>query len=68
MIFSGPSGFMCVLALLLVWYYGMELIPFSFVLLLLSVCNLARGQEETSTLVRIRLLQVASFLLCPWKS
>ena len=40
---------MCVLALLLVWYYGMELIPLFFVLLLLSACSMARGQEETST-------------------
>ena len=27
----------------------MVLIPLSFLLLLLSVCNMARGQEETST-------------------
>ena len=27
----------------------MELTPFSFVLLLLSACSMARGQEETST-------------------
>ena len=47
--FSGPSGFMCVLALLPVWYYGMELTPISSVLLLLSTCNMARRQEETST-------------------
>ena len=40
---------MCVLALLPIWYYGMELIPLSFVLLLLSACSMARGQEETST-------------------
>ena len=41
--------FMCVLALLPVWYYGMELTPISFVLLLLSACSMMRGQEETST-------------------
>ena len=41
--------FMCILALLPVWYYGMELIPLSSVLLLLSACSMARGQEETST-------------------
>ena len=40
---------MCVLALLPVWYYGMELIPLSSPLLLLSACSMARGQEETST-------------------
>ena len=40
---------MCVLTHLPVWYYGMELIPFSSVLLLLSSCNMARGQEESST-------------------
>ena len=40
---------MCVLALLLVWYYGMELTPLSSALLLLSACSMARGQEETST-------------------
>ena len=39
---------MCVLVLLPVWYYGMELIPLSFVLLLLSACSMARGQEDTS--------------------
>ena len=39
---------MCVLALLPVWYYGMELIPFSPLLLLLSAYSMARGQEETS--------------------
>ena len=32
-----------------VWYYGMELIPLSSTLLLLSTCSMARGQEETST-------------------
>ena len=40
---------MCVLALLPVWYYGMELIPLSSVLLLLYACSMVRGQEETST-------------------
>ena len=40
---------MCVLALLPVWYYGVELIPLSSPLLLLSVCSMRRGQEETST-------------------
>ena len=47
--FPGSSRFMCVLALLLVWYYGMELIPLSSPFLLLSACSMARGQEETST-------------------
>ena len=41
--------FMCILALLLVWYYGMELTPLSSVLLLLFACSMVRGQEETST-------------------
>ena len=40
---------MCVLSLLPVWYYSMELTPLSSTLLLLSACNMARGQEETST-------------------
>ena len=40
---------MCVLTLLPVWYYGMELTPLSSVLLLLSACSMARGHEETST-------------------
>ena len=40
---------MCVLALLPVWYYDMELTPISSVLLLLSACSMVRGQEETST-------------------
>ena len=40
---------MCVLALLPVWYYGMELTSLSSVLLLLSACSMTRGQEETST-------------------
>ena len=40
---------MCVLALLPVWYYGMELTPLSSVLLLLCTCSMVRGQEETST-------------------
>ena len=47
--FPWSSGFMCVLALLLVWYYGMELTPIFSILLLLSTCSMARGQEETST-------------------
>ena len=47
--FPWSSGFMCVLALLPVWYYDMELTPLSFVLLLLSTCSMARGQEEAST-------------------
>ena len=40
---------MYVLALLPIWYYGMELIPLSPFLLLLSTCSMERGQEETST-------------------
>ena len=48
-VFLGSGRFMCVLALLPVWYYGMELFPLSTLLLLLSVCSMARGQEETST-------------------
>ena len=40
---------MCVLALLPIWYYGMELTPLSSVLLLLFACSMARGKEETST-------------------
>ena len=40
---------MFVLALLPVWYYGMELTPFFSVLLLLSAFSMARGQEETPT-------------------
>ena len=40
---------MCVLALLPVWYSGMELIPLSFVILLLSACSMAIDQEETFT-------------------
>ena len=47
--FPGSSRFKCVLALLPAWYYGMELIPLSSPLLLLSACNMARSQEETST-------------------
>ena len=46
---TGFGRFMCVIALLLVWYYGMELIPLSLLLLFLSACSMARGQEETST-------------------
>ena len=41
--------FTCVIALVPFWYYSMELTPFSSVLLLLSTCSMARGQEETST-------------------
>ena len=41
--------FMYILALFLVWYYGMEPIPLSLLLLLLSACSMARGQEETPT-------------------
>ena len=48
-VFLESGRFMCVLALLPVWYYGMELIPLSSALLLLSACGMARGQEETST-------------------
>ena len=40
---------MSVLTLLPVWYYGMELAPLLYVLLLLSACSMERGQEETST-------------------
>ena len=46
--FAWSCRCMCVLVLLLVWSYGMELIPFSSVLLLLSACSMLRGQEETS--------------------
>ena len=35
--------------LLPVWYYGLELILLPSPLLLLSTCNMARGQEGTST-------------------
>ena len=48
-VFPWSGGFMCVLALLPVWYYGMELTPLSSILLLLSSCSMAIGQEETST-------------------
>ena len=40
---------MRVLPLLPVWYYGMELILLSLLLMLLSACNMARGQENSST-------------------
>ena len=40
---------MCILALLPVSYYGMELTPLSSVLLLFSACSMVKGQEETST-------------------
>ena len=39
---------MCVLALLPVWYYSMELTPLSSLILFVSACSMARGQEETS--------------------
>ena len=48
-VFPWSGGFVCVLVLLPVWYYGMELTPLSFVILLLSACSMSRGQEETST-------------------
>ena len=48
-VFLGSGRFMCVLTLLPVWYYGMKLFPLSTLLLLLSACSMARGQEETST-------------------
>ena len=48
-VFPWPVGFPCVLSLLPVWYYGMELTLLSSAILLLSVCSMARGQEETST-------------------
>ena len=48
-VFPWSGRFMCVLALLSVWSYGMELIPLSYVLWLLSACSMARGQKETST-------------------
>ena len=41
--------FMCFFALLPVWYYGLELILLSLLLMLLSACSMERGQEETST-------------------
>ena len=47
--FPGSGRFMCVLVLLPVWYYGMELIPISLLLILLSSCSMVRGQEETFT-------------------
>ena len=48
-VFPWLGRFVCVLALLPVWYYSMELTLFSSFLLLLSACSMARGQEETST-------------------
>ena len=48
-VFPWLGGFVCVLTLLPVWYYDIELTPLSSVLLLLSACSMARGQEETST-------------------
>ena len=47
--FPWSGRFMCVLALLPVWYYGVELIPLSLLLLLVSAYSMARGQEDTST-------------------
>ena len=47
--FPRSGRFICLLSLLPVWYYGMELIPLSSPPLLLSTCSMARGQEETST-------------------
>ena len=47
--FPWSGRFMCVLALLPFWYYSMELIPLSFLLLLLSAYSMVRGQKETST-------------------
>ena len=47
--FPWPGGLVCVLALLTVWYYGMELTPLSSILLLFSSCSMARGHEEAST-------------------
>ena len=46
--FPGLIG-SCAFFLLPVWYYGMVLIPLSFLLMLLSVCSMTRGQEENST-------------------
>ena len=46
--FSLAWWVVCVLSLLPVWYYDMELTPLSFVLLLLSACSMVRGQKETS--------------------
>ena len=48
-VFPGSGRFMYFLTYLPVWYYGMKLIPLSLLLLLLSACSMARGQEETST-------------------
>ena len=48
-VFPWPGGFVCVLALLPIWYYGMELTPLSYVFLLLSTYSMGRGHEETST-------------------
>ena len=47
--FPLSGRFMCVFALLSVWYCGMELILLSFLLLLLSAYSMTRGREETST-------------------
>ena len=75
-VFPGSGRFMCFLAVLPVWYYGMELIPLSSALLLLSACSMAIGKEEIPLvrlgieegLAGIRLLQAASSPLCPWRS
>ena len=40
---------MCVLALLPVRYYSIELTPLSSVILFVSACSMVRCQEETST-------------------
>ena len=49
--FPWSCGFMCVLALLPVWYYDMELTPLSSVLLLLSVDSRAVGVPESTKFV-----------------
>ena len=48
-VFPWLVRFACVLALVPFWYYGMELTPSSYALLLLSSCSMARSQEEAST-------------------
>ena len=42
-VFPWSGRFMCVLALLPVWYNGMELIPLSSILLFLFACSMAGG-------------------------
>ena len=49
-VFFWSGMFMCVIAHLPVWYSGIELIPLSSVLLLLSAYSMTRGQEWTSTI------------------